>query len=52
MPHEIVTVPFDRAGEAFLPAELNRFCLNKRSLSRKTEFFTHEGIPYWSVFKE
>jgi len=44
MPYEIVTVPSDRAGEAFIPDDLNRFCLNKRILSRKIEFFTHEGL--------
>lgn len=50
MPYEIMTVPFDRAGKVFVPDELNRFCLNKTILCRRTEFFTDDELPYWMCF--
>ena len=48
----IITVPFDAVTKAFHPDDLNRFCLNKKVLSQKVEFFKDGGMPYWSVFLE
>jgi superfamily II DNA helicase RecQ len=48
----ILTVPFDTITETFAEDLLNRFCTNKRVLSKQVEFFTCDGKPFWSVFLE
>jgi superfamily II DNA helicase RecQ len=52
MPFRIITVPFDPGTGCLVEEELNRFCLNKRIVSSRAEFFTrHDGV-YWTVFLE
>jgi superfamily II DNA helicase RecQ len=52
MPFEILTIPFDFAKKIFSPEELNKFCINKKVLHKRIEFFKSEEKPYWSVFIE
>lgn len=52
MPFEIITIPFDPVGKSFHADDLNKFCLNKKVVNKKVEFF-HDGEKYfWSVFVE
>ena len=48
----IITIPFDSDKGIFLEDDLNKFCMNKKVKSYKTEFFVKDSIPYWSVFTE
>ncbi len=48
----IITIPFDSDRCIFLEDDLNKFCMNKKVKSYKTEFFVKDSIPYWSVFTE
>ncbi len=52
MPYEIITVPFNSATKCFHADELNRFCLNKKVLKTKIEFFCDEKQQYWTAFVE
>ncbi len=52
MPFKIITIPFDDEKEIFLEDSLNQFCLNKKILSRRIEFFNLNGKAYWTVFIE
>jgi len=52
MPHEIITIPFNSKTKGFYADELNKFCLNKKILSNKIEFFHDEKAVYWTVFIE
>ncbi len=52
MPFRVFTLPFDTGTGTFPEDELNRFCLNKRLLSHKAEFFNLNGAPYWTVLLE
>jgi hypothetical protein len=47
---EILTVPFNSDKSLFNCDDLNRFCLNKRVISHKSEFFSVNGKAFWSVF--
>jgi hypothetical protein len=49
---EILTVPFNSDTSLFNCDDLNRFCLNKRVISHKSEFFNVNGKAFWSVFPE
>jgi superfamily II DNA helicase RecQ len=49
---EILTVPFNSDKSFFNCEDLNRFCLNKRVISHKSEFFNVNGKAFWSVFLE
>jgi len=49
---KIITVPFNHEKECFLEDDINRFCLNKRILSYKPEFFKNGERAYWTVFIE
>jgi superfamily II DNA helicase RecQ len=49
---EIMTVPFNSDTSIFNCDDLNRFCLNKRVISHKSEFFNVNGKAFWSVFLE
>ena len=48
----IITIPFDAEREVFADEILNSFCVNKRIIDYKVEFFVNEDKPYWSVFLE
>jgi len=52
MPYEIITIPFNTATKSFHSDELNKFCLNKRVLNNKIEFFSDGKNSFWSVFIE
>ena len=52
MPYEIITMPFNITTKSFHTDELKRFCLNKKILSSRVEFFQDEKISYWTVFLE
>lgn len=52
MPFRIITIPFDENKGAFFEDILNQFCLNKKVLSHKAEFFQGNNKAYWSVFIE
>ncbi len=52
MPYAIITIPFNSLQQCFHPDELNIFCLNKKVVMKKVEFFCEGGKYYWSVFIE
>jgi len=52
MAYEIITIPFNENTRCFHADELNKFCLNKRVVSMKAEFFRDEQHKYWTVFIE
>ena len=52
MTYEIITIPFNAVTKSFHADELNRFCLNKKILNTKIEFFSDEKSPYWTLFIE
>jgi hypothetical protein len=52
MAFAIITIPFDPMTKGFHPDELNRFCLNKKIIAKKVEFFKDGEAVYWSVFIE
>ena len=52
MPYAIITIPFNSLQHCFYPDELNSFCLNKKVLMKKVEFFKEGETYYWSVFLE
>ena len=52
MPFRVFTLPFDPATGTFPEDDLNRFCIGKRVLSHKAEFFNLNGSPYWTVLLE
>jgi superfamily II DNA helicase RecQ len=45
----IFTLPFDPGTEGFPDEVVRDFCLNKKVHSVQTQFFLHEGRPFWSV---
>ena len=52
MAYEIITIPFNSITRSFHADDLNRFCLNKKVLNTKIEFFQDEKHAYWTVFIE
>lgn len=52
MPFEIITIPFNPVTLTFNAGDLNGFCINKRVLSTKIEFFKDDKHVYWSIFIE
>lgn len=52
MTFAIITIPFDPVTKGFQPDELNRFCLNKKIVTKRIEFFKDGEAVYWSVFIE
>ncbi len=50
--YEIITIPFNTITKAFNPDDLNTFCINKKVISTKIEFFRDEKQAYWTVFIE
>ena len=52
MAYRIITIPFDSKLNGFSDEELNSFCLNKRILDRKVEFFSRNGEAWWTLFLE
>lgn len=52
MPFDIITIPFNTVSKCFYTEELNKFCLNKKILAKKIEFFKDEKTVYWTVFIE
>ncbi|MDR0623025.1 MAG: HRDC domain-containing protein [Treponema sp.] len=52
MSFEILTIPFNSDTALFNCDDLNRFCVNKKVVNSKTEFFNVNGKAYWSVFLE
>jgi len=52
MAYRIITVPFDTKLGGFSDEELNAFCLSKKILDKRIEFFTHDGFAYWTLFLE
>ncbi len=43
MPFEIITIPFNQEEKIFSAETLNKFCLNKKILSKRVEFFSSNG---------
>jgi superfamily II DNA helicase RecQ len=52
MSFEILTIPFNSDTDLFNCDDLNRFCVNKKVVNSKTEFFNINGKAYWSIFLE
>ncbi len=52
MPFEIITIPFNTEGKIFNVDVLNNFCLNKKIITKKVEFFSNNGKFFWTVFLE
>jgi superfamily II DNA helicase RecQ len=50
--YRIFTIKFNKKDECFDESELNDFCLNKKIIDKRIEFFQTEGKVYWSVFIE
>jgi superfamily II DNA helicase RecQ len=50
--YEIITIPFDFVSKTFNVDDLNSFCINKKVISTKIEFFQDEKSAYWTVFIE
>ena len=50
--YEIITIPFNIITKTFNADDLNSFCINKKVISTKIEFFKDEKNAYWSVFIE
>lgn len=50
--YEIITIPFDSFSKTFKADDLNAFCINKRVIFTKIEFFKDEKQAYWTVFIE
>lgn len=49
MDFRIFTLPFDPISEGFSDEIVTQFCLNKKVYSVQSQFFVHEGRPFWSV---
>jgi hypothetical protein len=49
---KIITIPFDRQQKGFDDELLNRFVLNKRVTSYRSEFFQDAEDSCWSIFLE
>jgi len=47
-----LTIAFNETTKSFYTDELNAFCLNKKIVSKKIEFFQDEKNVYWTVFIE
>jgi superfamily II DNA helicase RecQ len=45
----IFTLPFDAVSEGFPDEIVSEFCLNKKVHSVQSQFFMHDGRPFWSV---
>lgn len=45
----IFTLPFDPVSEGFPDEIVTEFCHNKKVYGVQTQFFLHEGRPFWSV---
>ena len=52
MPFRVFSLTFDPVTGTFGEDELNLFCLGKRVLAHRAEFFRLDGRAYWSVFLE
>ncbi|MBA7551372.1 hypothetical protein ES705_43912 [subsurface metagenome] len=52
MAYEIITIAFDKENKIFSAEDLNRFCINKRVLSKKIEFFQDGESSYWTILLE
>jgi superfamily II DNA helicase RecQ len=52
MSFEILTIPFSSDKGLFNCDDLNRFCVNKKVINSRTEFFNVNGKAYWSIFLE
>lgn len=50
--YEIITLPFNSITKTFNVDDLNTFCINKKVLSTKIEFFQDGKSAYWTVFIE
>jgi superfamily II DNA helicase RecQ len=49
---KIITIPFDRQKQGFDEEILNRFVINKRIISCRSEFFQDSDDTFWTVFLE
>jgi len=52
MAFEIITVAFNTETKSFFTDELNKFCINKKIIDKKVEFFKDQTTVYYSVFIE
>jgi superfamily II DNA helicase RecQ len=52
MTYEIINIPLSPATKTFNTEELNKFCLNKKIITHKIEFFQQDNNTFWSVFIE
>jgi len=52
MAYEIINIPLSGNGKIFNAEELNKFCVNKKIIDRKIEFFQQDNNAFWSVFIE
>ncbi len=50
--YEKITIPFNTLTKGFAADDLNAFCINKKVLSAKIEFFKDEKRAYLTVFVE
>jgi superfamily II DNA helicase RecQ len=50
--YEIITIPFNSITKTFNTDDLNAFCVNKKVISTKIEFFQDEKHACWTVFLE
>jgi len=51
MPYRIITIPFNPDKDTLFEEPL-KFCLNKKVVSCKPEFFRAADKAYWTVFLE
>ncbi|MBC8177480.1 MAG: HRDC domain-containing protein [Deltaproteobacteria bacterium] len=49
---KIITIPFNRIQKGFDDEVLNKFLLNKKVKSHRTEFFEDGGDKYWTLMVE
>ncbi len=49
---KIITLPFNEEKEMFLEEAIDNFCLNKKIIKLKEEFFVQSGKAYWTIFVE
>ena len=46
MAYEIITIPFNAITKSFHADDLNRFCINKKEITIKIEFFKDEKLSH------
>jgi superfamily II DNA helicase RecQ len=49
---KIITLPFNYEKEIFFEEVVNEFCINKKVIKLREEFFTNNEKAYWTIFIE